>query len=186
MKWFVASDIHGSKLYCQKMLEAFVREKADRMVLLGDYLYHGPRNELPEGYDPKAVSALLNEYASVIFGVRGNCDAEVDQMMLQFPIMADQLLLENEGHLIVATHGHLYGPEQWGHLPKGDIILQGHTHVPEWRDDGEHLFLNPGSVSIPKKDSPRGYLLIEGERFIWKNLDGNVYHFQELNQTIAI
>ena len=171
MKWFVASDIHGSAYYCEKMLQAFDREKADRMLLLGDLLYHGPRNDLPRGYDPREVIRLLNERRGRILCVRGNCEAEVDQMVLQFPVMADYCVLCVGERVIYATHGHLFGEEDPPPLQAGDILLGGHTHVPKCADHGDYWYINPGSVSLPKEGSHRGYLLI-GEEFVWKDLEG--------------
>ena len=179
MKLFIASDIHGSALYCRQMLSAFQREKADRMLLLGDILYHGPRNSLPEEYDPKAVIAALNERKESILCVRGNCDTEVDQMVLSFPLMADYALICQDGVTAYATHGHIFSPSHLPPLGKGDLLLCGHTHIPAWEDHGDFLYLNPGSVALPKAGSPRGYLLWEGRAFTWKTLDGETYHILE-------
>lgn len=136
MKLFIASDIHGSALYCRQMLSAFQREKADRMLLLGDILYHGPRNSLPDEYDPKAVIAALNERKESILCVRGNCDTEVDQMVLSFPLMADYALICQDGVTAYATHGHIFSPSHLPPLRKGDLLLCGHTHIPAWEDHG--------------------------------------------------
>ena len=176
MKWMIASDLHGSAHWCREMLEAFRREGADRLLLLGDILYHGPRNDLPEEYAPKQVIAMLNEYSDRVCSVRGNCDAEIDQMVLEFPIMADYLLLPVGKRLILATHGHVFNTETLPPLRKGEILLHGHTHVPAWEDHGDFLYLNPGSVSIPKADSCRGYMTLESGVFEWKTLSGEVYH----------
>ena len=180
MKIFVASDIHGSAFYCRKMLEAYKESKADRLLLLGDILYHGPRNDLPKEYAPKEVIAMLNPLKQEIYAVRGNCEAEVDQMVLDFPIMADYAVLTEGERLIYATHGHVYNTAHLPPLQPGDILLHGHTHVPAWQAFGEgNLYLNPGSVSLPKENSPHSYLTLEGGKFLWKELDGTVYH--ELN-----
>ena len=176
MKLMIASDIHGAAGFCREMLEAFERERADRLVLLGDILYHGPRNDLPEDYDPKKVIAMLNSLPDQPLCVRGNCDTEVDQMVLGFPIMADYALIEADGQTVFATHGHLYNPMHLPPLKQGDILLCGHTHVPAWEDCGAYRYFNPGSVSIPKEGSSRGYMLMEKSAFTWKTLDGNVYH----------
>lgn len=181
MKWFIASDIHGSALYCAQMLEAWNRERADRLLLLGDLLYHGPRNDLPQGYAPKEVIGLLNGVKDHIFCVRGNCEAEVDQMVLDFPVLADYCLLEAAEHLVFATHGHLYNPQNPPALHPGDILLQGHTHVPA-KDGGQGFWsLNPGSVSLPKENSSRGYMTLEGGLFCWKELSGREYDRLELS-----
>lgn len=177
MKLLIASDIHGSAHYCRQLLQAWDREGAEEMLLLGDVLYHGPRNDLPREYDPKQVIALLNERKSAILCVRGNCDTEVDQMVLSFPILADYAWVRAEQCRILATHGHVYNT---GHLPplqKGDVLLHGHTHVPAWEDHGDYLYLNPGSVSIPKERSANSYMTLENGAFTWKTLAGESYHF---------
>ena len=176
MKLLIASDIHGSMKYCRELLAAYDRERAERMLLLGDILYHGARNDLPEEYDPKAVAAALNARREEILCVRGNCDTEVDQMVLQFPVMADYALVCADGLTMYATHGHAYHPDHLPPVKAGDILLYGHTHVPAWEKRGGIRCLNPGSVSIPKENSPRGYILLEDGTFRWKTLDGNVYH----------
>ena len=176
MRLMIASDIHGSARWCRAMLDAFEREKADRLLLLGDLLYHGPRNELPDRYAPKEVIAMLNAVRQRLFCVRGNCDAEVDQMVLQFPISADACLLELDGHVLYATHGHLFTPDAPPPLQSGDVLLCGHTHVPACRDCGTFLYLNPGSVSIPKENSPHSYMTLENGCLTWKSLDdGTAY-----------
>ncbi len=172
MKWLVASDIHGSARFCQALLDAFQREGAHRLLLLGDLLYHGPRNDLPEGYAPKEVIRLLNARKNDLLCVRGNCEAEVDQMVLEFPVLADYALLEMQGRLIFATHGHLYNETCLPPLHPGDILLHGHTHVPKCVEHEDYVCMNPGSVSIPKEGSWRGYMTIEDGLFLWKDLDG--------------
>ncbi len=177
MSILVASDIHGSSLFCGKLLDAFRREKAEKLLLLGDILYHGPRNDLPEGYAPREVTAQLNAFAPSILGMRGNCDAEIDQMVLNFPMTAEYCLLYAGGRAIFATHGHIYNRSSMPPLHPGDILLHGHTHVPCWDSFGDgNLCLNPGSVSLPKEDSPRGYMLLTESGIVWKTLDGTEYH----------
>lgn len=173
MKLMIASDIHGSAYCCDKMLQAYQREQADRLLLLGDILYHGPRNDLPKDYDPKKVITLLNAMKNELLCVRGNCDTEVDQMVLEFPIMAEYCILELGGNTIYATHGHRFHPENLPPMKPGDILLNGHTHIPANQQIGEYRYLNPGSVSIPKAGSVHGYMIYDGA-FIWKNLDGKV------------
>jgi len=175
MKWMIASDIHGSALYCEKMLQAFVREGAQLLLLLGDLLYHGPRNDLPQGYAPKEVIAQLSGVKEKVFCVRGNCEAEVDQMVLPFPVLADYCLLEQKGHVIFATHGHHYNLETPPLLQPGDVLLHGHTHIPAKDNSLGFWYLNPGSVSIPKENSPHSYMTLEDGQFLWKDLDGAVY-----------
>ena len=178
MKWIIASDIHGSAYFCRQLLDAVRRESADRILLLGDLLYHGPRNDLPEGYAPKEVIAMLNPLAADILCVRGNCEAEVDQMVLDFPVLADYALLSEGQALIFATHGHIYHADHLPPLHAGDILLHGHTHVPVCEPcggAGEFMLLNPGSVSIPKEQSPHSYMTLENGVFTWKSLDGSAY-----------
>lgn len=178
MKWMIASDLHGSAYYCRKMLEAFEREGADRLFLLGDLLYHGPRNDLPREYAPKEVIPLLNGKKEKLLCVRGNCDAEVDQMVLEFPVLADYAVLPVERRLIYATHGHIYHVKNLPPLAPGDVLLHGHTHVPAWTEFGQgNLYLNPGSVSIPKENSPHSYMTLEGNTMQWKELESSaVFH----------
>ena len=175
MKWLIASDIHGSATYCRQLLAAWDREGAERMLLLGDILYHGPRNDLPAGYAPKEVIDLLNARRNDILCVRGNCDTEVDQMVLRFPILADYAFVQGEGVTIFATHGHVYNADHLPPLHDGDILLHGHTHVPACERIGKYLYMNPGSVSIPKADSPHSYMTMEGTDFAWKTLEGQLY-----------
>ena len=178
MKWMIASDLHGSAYYCRKMLEAFEREGADLLFLLGDLLYHGPRNDLPREYAPKEVIPLLNGKKEKLLCVRGNCDAEVDQMVLEFPVLADYAVLPVGQRLIYATHGHIYHVKNLPPLAPGDVLLHGHTHVPAWTEFGQgNLYLNPGSVSIPKEDSPHSYMTLEGNTMQWKELESSaVFH----------
>lgn len=175
MKFFIASDIHGSAYYCEKMLEAFEHEGADRLILLGDILYHGPRNDLPRDYSPKRVIDLLNGFKDRILCVRGNCEADVDQMVLEFPVLAEYALMPVGERLIFITHGHRFNENSLPPLKKGDILLHGHTHVTACDDRGDYVYMNPGSVSIPKDGSPRGYILLEGNTFLWKNLEGEPF-----------
>ena len=171
MKWFIASDIHGSAYWCKAMLEKFSEEKADRILLLGDILYHGPRNDLPQEYAPKEVIAMLSKMKDSILSVRGNCDCEVDQMVLPFPVLSDYTVLDIGKRLIFATHGHLFGSEHPLPMKKGDILLSGHTHVPRCEENDGLLFLNPGSVSIPKEGSVHGYMTLENGVFLWKDIE---------------
>ena len=178
MKWMIASDLHGSAYYCRKMLEAFEREGADRLFLLGDLLYHGPRNDLPREYAPKEAIPLLNGKKEKLLCVRGNCDAEVDQMVLEFPVLADYAVLPVGQRLIYATHGHIYHVKNLPPLAPEDVLLHGHTHVPAWTEFGQrNLYLNPGSVSIPKENSPHSYMTLEGNTMQWKELESSaVFH----------
>lgn len=153
MKLVIASDIHGSAFWCEKLIELVEREQPDKIVLLGDILYHGPRNDLPREYAPKQVIPMLAGYKDKILCVRGNCEAEVDQMVLPFPCMADfsQLITENETFYF--THGHLWNPDNLPPLTEETVFLYGHTHVKQDEVRGGIRCLNPGSVSIPKDGS---------------------------------
>ena len=173
MKWFIASDIHGSAYCCKMMLERYKEEKADRLLLLGDILYHGPRNDLPLCYAPKEVIAMLSEKGSETLSVRGNCDCEVDQMVLPFPVLADYTVLDTGSRLIFATHGHLFSPSRPLPMKKGDILLSGHTHVPRCEETDGLVFLNPGSGSIPMEGSVRSYMTLENGVFLWKDLESS-------------
>ena len=156
------------------MLEAYREEGAERLVLLGDLLYHGPRNDLPKEYAPKEVIAMLNDKKDEIYTVRGNCEAEVDQMVLEFPVLADYCVLVIEGKTFFATHGHVYNTDHLPPLKKGDILLHGHTHVLKAENMGDYIWLNPGSVSIPKEGNPHTYAVLENGLFEIKDFDGNV------------
>ena len=165
MKLMIASDIHGSEYYCKKMLDEFENHHADKLLLLGDILYHGPRNDLPYGYNPKGVIALLNPLKDKILCVRGNCDTEVDQMVLDFPILAEYAYLYIDGKTIFATHGHKFNCENPPSLNKGDILLNGHTHIPANENKGDFIYINPGSISIPKNNSDHSYIIMENGEF---------------------
>lgn len=177
MKYLIASDLHGSAEYVSQLMAARERERADTLLLLGDLLYHGPRNELPEDYDTKRCIAMLNAVAQDMIAVRGNCDAEVDQMVLDFPMMEDYVFLDDAAPRLFLTHGHLYDPiDPPPQLAAGDVMLSGHTHVPaSSRSESGVWFLNPGSVSIPKRGSPHSYMTLEDGLFLWKTLDGEIY-----------
>ena len=174
MKWFIASDLHGSAYYTKLLLEAFDREKADRLLLLGDLLYHGPRNDLPKDYAPKQVISMLTAVQDRVLCVRGNCDTEVDQMVLPFPILADYAVLPVGKRLMYCTHGHHFNVNALPPMQKDDILLYGHTHVPLLDVTEARVCLNPGSVSIPKENSWHGYMTLEDGRFRWCDLDGEV------------
>ena len=176
MKLMIASDIHGSAYYCEKLLEAYRAEQADKLILLGDILYHGPRNDLPTEYAPKRVIAMLNAIKDELLCVRGNCDTEVDQMVLEFPILADYAILYAGKRMIYTTHGHVYNESKLPPLKSGDVLLHGHTHVPKCTQHDTYLYLNPGSVSIPKEGSAHSYMTLTDGYLEWKSLDnGAVY-----------
>ena len=177
MKLLIASDIHGSAFWCGKLMEVIEQEQPDKLLLLGDLLYHGPRNDLPRDYAPKRVIPMLSQYASRIIAVRGNCEAEVDQMVLPFPVLAEYALISDNGRTLFATHGHIHNLQNLPPLKRGDILLHGHTHIPACEHtDGGVTYLNPGSVSIPKAGSAHSYMLFDERGFFWKELQsGEVY-----------
>ena len=174
MKLFIASDIHGSAYWCERLTGAVRAEAPDLVLLLGDILYHGPHNDLPAGYDPKKVIDLLAPLAGSLLCVRGNCDSEVDQMVLPFPILNGNAALYLDGHLLTAVHGHHIREEK--QTPScGEAVLYGHTHVPGVFeappcDPSGRPYINPGSVSIPKEGSPNGYMIYENGVFRWTRL----------------
>lgn len=173
MKLLICSDIHGDATVAEKILLEYKNHKCDKLVILGDILYHGPRNDLPKGYAPKRVISLLNEYAEDILAVRGNCDTEVDQMVLSFPILADYALIHVDGLTMYLTHGHKFNKDNPPPTAKNCILLHGHTHVPcaEKTADG-FTVINPGSPSIPKDGSSPTYLIYECRKFKLFNLHG--------------
>ena len=179
MKLMIASDIHGSLYYLEKLIDCYKKEKPDKLILLGDLLYHGPRNDLPNGYEPKKVIEILNNIKKDIICVRGNCDTEVDQMVLEFPIMADYGILYYNKRMIFATHGH--NIKNLPVLNSGDILLCGHTHIPAFEKQDDYYYINPGSVSIPKENSKNSYILFDDGKFMWKDLDMNIYGEEYIN-----
>ena len=175
MKWMIASDLHGSAYWCEKLVEAFARENADRLILLGDTLYHGPRNPLPEGHNPQRCVELLGALRNKTVGVRGNCDASIDQVLLPFPMMADYLLLDLGGKMAFVTHGDQWGEDNPPAIAKGGVLITGHTHVAACTRHEDFLYLNPGSPALPKDEGHRGYLLVDGEGASFCEMDGTVY-----------
>jgi putative phosphoesterase len=175
MKLLICSDIHGDAIAAERVLSAFSREGAERIILLGDILYHGPRNDLPEGYAPKKVIELLSSVRDKLLCVRGNCDTEVDQMVLNFPILAEYAFIEADGLRIFATHGHKFNTDSLPPISPHDILLHGHTHIPACEKFGnDNYYINPGSCAIPKGGYPRSYILYESRRFTAKSFDGEI------------
>lgn len=179
MKLVFASDLHGSAYYARMLPEIDRREQPERIVLLGDLLYHGPRNDLPRDYAPKEVIGILNGMKQRLLCVRGNCEAEVDQMVLTFPVMADYCALPLGEHILYATHGHVHGETNPPPLMDGDVLLCGHTHVPAFNRHEGFTYVNPGSTSIPKNGSAHSYMTLEDGLFSWKDLESGAIYRQE-------
>ena len=182
MKLMIASDIHGSAYWCEQLLEAFAHEGAERLVLLGDLLYHGPRNDFPAGYDPRQVFAMLNAVKDKITAIRGNCDSEVDQMVLEFPMMADYALIDDNGRTLFLTHGHLFNVQNLPLLKAGDLLLNGHFHAPcfQTMENGAH-YANCGSTALPKDETPHSYLVYEDGELTFKDLQtGGIFECVKL------
>lgn len=180
MKIFFIADIHGSLYYTKKALEKFKDENADYIVILGDELYHGARNPLPQDYNPKEVASLLNEFAHSIIAVRGNCDSEVDEMVLDFPMMAVYSIILHNNMRLFLTHGHIYNEANLPKLEKGDAFIYGHTHVPKAEKKDGIFIINPGSITFPKENSVNSYGILEDSTFKIKDLNGNVFKEIEL------
>lgn len=165
MKLIIASDIHGSLKYTKKLEELIIKENPNNIILLGDLLYHGARNALPEEYSTIEVSNILNKYTNKIIAVRGNCDSEVDDMVTDFNIMSDYQAIEVDGTTIYLTHGHLI--DKYENLFKDNYLISGHTHV--YVLEGKHL--NPGSVGIPKVNKEHTCILYDNKTFKLINLE---------------
>lgn len=176
MKLFIASDLHGSAFFTSLMLEHFKKSGADRLVLLGDILYHGPRNDLPQDYAPKKVASMLNEIADCILAIRGNCEAEVDSLMLDFPVTPDYGVVFDGIQAIYFSHGHREIPK----MPAGSLYLTGHTHIPHDYTENSVRFLNPGSVSIPKNGTPHSVMIYENGKIVWMNIESGEIYTPEL------
>ena len=174
MKYLLVSDIHGCLPTLERVLHFFDQGHYDMLCILGDILNYGPRNRIPEGIDPKGIVERLNAMKDRIIAMRGNCDAEVDQMLLEFPIMADYALVVDNGRRLFLTHGHVYNEDHLPPLHRGDILLHGHTHIPKCTVHDTYICMNPGSISIPKENTHHGYMTLDGGVFRWHDLDGNV------------
>ncbi len=174
MKLLFASDLHGSAYFTKKLITAIEKEQPEKIILLGDYLNHGPRNALPKEYDPQAIVTMLNPLQEKLICVRGNCDSEVDQMLFDFPMMGDYTTLFIDGLQIFATHGHIFNFENLPPLSKGSVFIQGHTHLPVIEKKDTIILLNPGSVSIPRGEHTNTYMTYENGIFSLKDLDGTI------------
>jgi putative phosphoesterase len=172
MKLFFISDIHGSLYFTKKVLEIFKEEEADYLVVLGDELYHGARNPLPEQYNPKEVASLLNEFADKIIAIRGNCDSEVDEMVLNFPMAAAYSTILYNNKRIFITHGHIYNENNLPKLKAGDVFVYGHTHIPKAEKVNQIFIINPGSITFPKENNPNSYGVLQNNIFEIRDLNG--------------
>ena len=171
MKLIIASDIHGGEKGAEFIKNVFLEEKADKLVLCGDLLYHGPRNDLPDDYNPKAVIKILNSMCDNILAVRGNCDAEVDQMVLEFPIMSDYIVINDNDLRMYITHGHIYNEQNPMKLKENDVLVCGHTHVLKLEKSDYFYHVNPGSCTLPKEENPKTYIVYENKKFTVKTFD---------------
>lgn len=181
MKIFFMSDIHGSLYYTKKALEGFKKENADYIAILGDELYHGARNPLPEEYNTKEVTKLLNEYSDRIIAIRGNCDSEIDELVLDFPMMSTYSVILYDDRRLFLTHGHIYNEDNLPKLRKGDVFIYGHTHVPKAEKKDGIYIINPGSITFPKENNPNSYGILEENIFKIKDLNGSVLKEIELS-----
>lgn len=174
MKYLLISDIHGCLPTLEQALRFFEAEHYDMLCILGDILNYGPRNRIPEGIDPKGIVERLNKMRDKIVAVRGNCDAEVDQMLLDFPIMADYALLVDGGHRLFLTHGHVYNEEHRFPLV-GDILFYGHTHLWKLEPTAEGgAVCNLGSITFPKGGNEPTFATYEDGRIDMRRLDGSI------------
>ncbi len=180
MKLMFASDIHGSSKCCEKMLERYSKENAEKLILLGDLLYHGPRNGVFEGYSPNGVIEMLNEAKSELICVKGNCDTEVDQMVLDFPIMSEYLTFWLDNHMTICTHGHVHTPQNLPSLTKGSVYISGHTHIYKASYENGLYLINTGSVTLPKNNNPKTYVIYEDKRFYVVDMEGERLCFVDL------
>lgn len=174
MSFMFASDLHGSLYYGEKVFECYEKEQPEKLILLGDLLYHGARNDFPEGYSTKGLTALLNEHKNDIIAVRGNCDSEVDQMVLEFPIMADYIMMYADGRPFVITHGHVFDETRMIPHTPGTVLVHGHTHLKITEKIDDFYYINPGSAALPKDDEEHSYMMYDNGVFTIKNFDGKV------------
>lgn len=174
MKYMFASDIHGSAYYAKKIVDKFKDSGAYKLILCGDLLYHGPRNPFPKEYNPSQVAEIFNEISQDIYAVRGNCDSEVDQMILNFPMMSDYTVLSLNGITFYLTHGHLYDENNLPQINKKEAFIFGHIHLPVAKKKGDIYILNPGSASLPKENNPNSYALLEGKNFKVISFEGEI------------
>ncbi|HHW32361.1 MAG TPA: phosphodiesterase [Clostridiaceae bacterium] len=182
MKLFIISDIHGSFYYLKKALEAYEKEQADYILILGDILYHGARNPIPPEYNTLQVATLLNKYSNRIIAVRGNCDSDVDLLVIEFPIESLYSTVLLNDFRIFLTHGHIYNGENLPNLRTGDVLFHGHTHVPVIDQKNGIYIINPGSITFPKDGYPNSYGILRDNIVEIKDLEGNVFKSVEITR----
>ena len=178
MKYLIASDIHGSAYYTERLIERFRAENADKLVLLGDIYNHGPRNPLPEEFNEMKVAGILNGMKKDLIVVKGNCDSQVDTLISEFDFI-DSLVIESAGKTVFCTHGHIYNKDN-PPKTKFDAVIYGHFHTGFIVKEGETAFINAGSVSLPKCDFSHSYLVLDGEKVTLKDIDGKTLDSIEL------
>ncbi len=171
MKYLIISDIHGCYRSLDRALNYFEQLKCDKLIILGDILYHGPRNPIPDGYAPQLVFERLNSMKDKIIAVRGNCDAEVDQMVLDFDCSKDYRVVLNGEDLIFLTHGHIFNPQVLPGMQDYHIFMYGHTHIYELRKHNDIIILNPGSITLPKGGNPPTFAVCDGDNISIRSLD---------------
>lgn len=178
MKILVVSDIHGSEYYASKIEEIIKKEQPDKLILLGDLYYHGPRNPLTKEYNPQKVCEILNKYKDIILATKGNCDAEVDEMISEFK-MKDKIILEENGKKLYFTHGHKNNIDV---LPdeEFDVLIYGHFHTGFIKEKDGKVFVNSGSISLPKNNTTNSYLIIENNFIYLKDVEGNIIEEKEI------
>lgn len=171
MKYLVVSDIHGSLFYANKILELINNEKVDKVILLGDLYYHGPRNPLPIEYNPKEVCNLLNSIKDKIICIKGNCDAEVDEMISEFEFNKN-ILLDINNKKFMFTHGHKYNIEN--KVDNIDVLIYGHFHTGFIKKEDGVIYVNAGSITLPKNGTKNSYLVIDENYIYLKDLENNI------------
>lgn len=177
MKYLIASDIHGSAYYCGLLRERFLAEKPQKLILLGDLLYHGARNPLPREYSTLQCAEILNGIKEHILCIKGNCDSQVDTLVLEFPVEADFAFLPLGQRTLIFAHGHILPSV----LKRGDVLVNGHFHVPAFEERETYTYVNCGSVSIPKENSPHSYLVLKDSVLTWKDVEtGEVFLKKEI------
>ena len=183
MKWFVFSDLHGSAYYCKKVFEAFDREGAERILFLGDTFNGGPGTEPFERFGPPEIIDALNAHRDLIIAVRGNCDGDIDQAVLDFPLNKEPVAVDMGSRKVWLTHGHVFNENNTPPLSRGDILLHGHTHIPTWEVHEDFIYANPGSVALPKGGSPNSYMILAEDGMTWKDMDGNIMTEHRFDET---